>query len=45
MFLKAYDIEHVNGSLSGWDEKTVRKGQWIVFDALARLKIILANLL
>ena len=35
LFLKLYESEHINRSLTGFDEKTFRKWQWLYVDLMA----------
>ena len=37
LFLKAYNTEHVNASVTGVDEKTFRKWAWVVVKAIGDL--------
>ena len=39
-FLKTYDTEMVRSALFRVDEKTMRKWQWIVIDAISNLKLV-----
>ena len=40
LFLKRYDTEHVNRSLTQADEKTWRKWVWIFVELLANLDVV-----
>ena len=40
LFLKRYDTEHTNHSITGADEKTFRKWVWIFVDMLAYMDAV-----
>lgn len=40
LFLKCYNVEHVNASIVEADEKTFRKWTWFFISALVNLKIV-----
>jgi hypothetical protein len=43
LFLKQYNIEEVNASMTGTDEKTFRKWSWLVISILADLDVVSKN--